>query len=117
AQLGRTKLWSLVQNTPSQARFPGGESLMEVQQRAVAAAQRIAADHAGKVVAVVSHGDTIRLLLSHVAGAHIDLFQRIHVDPGSVSVVSLGDGTPRLLRMNDTGSFEVPRRGRRRVRG
>jgi probable phosphoglycerate mutase len=44
AQLARTKLWKTVQQNPSNARFPNGESLLEVQERAVAAVESIAAD-------------------------------------------------------------------------
>jgi probable phosphoglycerate mutase len=116
-QLGRTRLWKLVQTTPSRARFPGGESLVETQQRLIRAAERIAADHPRRVVAVVSHGDPIRLLLCHLAGAHIDLFQRLVVEPASVSAVAIGEGSPRILRVNDTGDLAglVPKK--RRVAG
>jgi len=116
-QLARTKLWKLVQLAPSRARFPDGESLSEAQQRVLDAAERIASRHPRRVVAVVSHCDPIRLLLSHLAGAHIDQFQRMVVDPASVSAVALGDGIPRILRVNHTGDLAglVPRT--RRVRG
>ncbi|MDP9341382.1 MAG: MSMEG_4193 family putative phosphomutase [Actinomycetota bacterium] len=105
AQLSRTKLWRSVQSTPSAVRFPGGETLLEVQQRAVRQAATIAAAHPKSVVALVSHGDVIRLLLAHYAGMHVDLFQRLVVSPASVSVVAAGEGVPRILRMNDTGGL------------
>ncbi len=122
AQLARTKLWRLVQQVPSGARFPGGESLLEVQQRMVREADRIVAAHPRAAVVVVSHGDPIRLLLAHFAGVHPDLFQRLAVDPASVSAILAGDGVPRILKVNDTGGLSdlVPRRrkaGPRKVRG
>lgn len=112
AQLARTKLWRTVQHVPSRARFPGGESLLEVQGRAVRATDRILASHPKGTAAVFSHGDVIRLLLAHFIGVHPDLFQRLIVDPGSVSVVSAGDGIPRIIKMNDTGGLAdlVPRK-------
>jgi broad specificity phosphatase PhoE len=105
AQLVRTSLWKRVHQNPSSVRFPGGESLPEVQRRSVEALGVIGAKHAARPVAVVTHADVIRLVLAHYAGVHLDLFQRMVVSPASISVVALGDGQPRILRMNDIGSL------------
>jgi probable phosphomutase (TIGR03848 family) len=104
-QIGRTRLWRRIRVLPSSARFPAGESLTEVQARALRALERIAEGHRKGLVAVVSHGDPIRLALAHYAGVPLDLFQRLEVEPASVSAVSLGSGPPRILRLNDTGGF------------
>ncbi len=118
AQLARTKLWRSIQQSPSTARFPGGETLLEVQERAVGEVTRLMQEHPRGVVALVSHGDPIRLLLAHFAGVHVDLFQRIVVDPASVSVVAAGDGMPRIVKVNDTGGLDglARRRPRRRAK-
>ncbi|HZD18993.1 MAG TPA: MSMEG_4193 family putative phosphomutase [Actinomycetota bacterium] len=119
-QARRTKLWRTVQQAPSMVRFPGGESLLEVQGRAVAELDAIAAAHPRGTVAVVSHADVIRLLVAHLAGTHADHLQRLIVDPGSISVVALGDRIPRLVKLNDTGdlaSLRPRRRPRPKVRG
>lgn len=119
AQLARTALWKELQTTPSAIRFPGGETLGEVQQRSVCALDEIVARHPRRAVAVVTHADVIRLALAHYAGVHVDLFQRLVVGPTSVSAVLLGDRLPRILKMNDTGSLEdlVPPRRRAGARG
>lgn len=123
AALRRTVLWRRVHKLPSSVRFPGGESLQEVRERGVRALEEIAAKQRSGVVAVVTHGDVIRLALAHYAGIHIDLFHRLVADPASVTAVALSDGPPRILRVNDTGSLTdlVPPRPRRprarRVRG
>jgi probable phosphomutase (TIGR03848 family) len=113
SQLRRTRLWRTVMHAPSNVRFPGGESLLEVQARAVHAALDVAREHPRGMVAIVSHADVIRLLVAHVAGTHPDHLQRWSVDTGSISAVSLSDGVPRLLAVNDTGdlSFLRSRRG------
>lgn len=103
-QLARTKLWRDLLRAPSLTRFPNGETLEEVQTRAVAIVGEIARRHRRKVVAVASHADVIRLLLAHFSGVHTDLFQRTAVSPASVSAVVLEGGTPRVLRVNDTGT-------------
>jgi probable phosphomutase (TIGR03848 family) len=105
-QLTRTKLWKQVQSSPSSVRFPEGESLSEVQHRAVTAFGDIAAAHPRGVAAVVTHADVIRLAVAHYCGVHLDLFQRFVVGTTSVSAILLGDRIPRVLRINDTGTLE-----------
>ena len=83
--------WKQVQQSPSSIRFPDGETLREVQERAVAALHEMSARHPRGTVAAVTHADVIRLVLAHFAGVHLDLFQRLIVSPASVSVVGLGD--------------------------
>jgi probable phosphoglycerate mutase len=117
AQVRKTKLWRTVERVPSAMRFPGGESLLEVQARAVDEVNRIAHDHRKGIVVVVSHADPIRLVIAHVAGAHADHLHRLVVDPGSITVVALGDGMPRLLKVNDTGDLAGLRSGSRKVGG
>src|SRR5262245_19886292 len=117
SQLRRTKLWRTVMAAPSNARFPGGESLLEVQARAVDAAFDIARDHPRGTVVVVSHADVIRLVVAHVAGTHPDHLHRLSIDTGSISAVSLTQGTPRLLAYNDTGDLAFLRSGRGKVGG
>jgi probable phosphomutase (TIGR03848 family) len=124
-ELARLPLWRVVQDQPSAARFPGGESLGEVQARAVQAVRRHdeavtreQGEHA--VWLAVSHGDVIKAVLADALGTHLDQFQRIVVDPGSISVVRYTPRRPFVLRVNDTGgdlAALLPARRRRRARG
>ena len=117
SQLRRTKLWRRVMFAPSNVRFPGGESLLEVQGRAVDATLDIAARHARGTVVVVSHADVIRLLVAHVAGMHADHLQRLSIDTASITALSISDGFPRLLTVNDTDDLDVLRSERGKLRG
>jgi probable phosphomutase (TIGR03848 family) len=115
-ELAREPLWKLVQATPSAARFPAGESLFEMQARAVLAVERLREAHPGQTVAVCSHADVIKALVCHYLGMHLDLFQRVVVGPASVTAFAFGPG-PRLVRLNDAGGnadLAPPRRARRR---
>ena len=98
--LARQKLWGVVQRWPSAARFPDGETLREVQSRALSEVEKIVEEHPRGSICFVSHGDVIKLLLAHYLGVHIDLFQRIVIAPGSVSGVTLLADGPRVLSMN-----------------
>ena len=117
SQLRRTKLWRRVMFAPSNVRFPGGESLLEVQGRAVDATLDIADRHARGTVLVVSHADVIRLLVAHLAGMHPDHLQRLSIDTASITAVSISDGFPRLLTVNDTDDLAVLRSGRGKLGG
>ena len=99
--LMKTKLWGTVQRFPSAARFPNGESVREVQTRAVAEIERLVAAHPKGKVCCVSHGDVIKLIAAHYLGVHIDLYQRIVIHPASVSVLSIGEHGPFVLALND----------------
>jgi len=109
AQLRRTRLWRSVMHAPSTVRFPGGESMLEVQARMVDAAMTLAAAHPGGTVVAVSHADPIRLLVTHLAGTHADHLQRLAIDTGSITVVALGEGIPRVVKVNDTGDLSALR--------
>jgi probable phosphomutase (TIGR03848 family) len=105
SELTHEKLWSLVQTQPSAATFPGGESLAAMQARSVAAIRRRDAafeeQHGpGAVWAAVSHGDIIKSILADALGMHLDLFQRISVAPGSVSIVRYGAHRPDVIATN-----------------
>lgn len=108
-ELSQEPLWTVVQQHPSAAVFPGGEGLAHVQARAVAAIRehdaRITAEHGpGAVWAVCSHGDVIKSVLADALGLHLDGFQRIVVEPCSVSVVRYTDTRPFVVKVNDTGT-------------
>jgi probable phosphoglycerate mutase len=103
--LRRTKLWNTVQRNPSRFSFPGGESFVDAGARVLDEIERIVARHPRGRIAVGTHGDLVRVLVSHFTGAHLDQFQRVMSEPASVSVVHVGDGAPRILLVNDTGSL------------
>lgn len=100
--------WAVVQAHASAAVFPGGESMRAMQARALDAVRRVDAEVAAAhgehaVWAAVSHGDVIKAVLADALGMHLDAFQRIVVDPASVSVVRYAPLRPFAVRMNDTG--------------
>ena len=90
----------LFRSYPSIFRFPGGETLREVQARGVATIEQLRATHPDQVIAVFSHGDVIRTVLAHYLGVPLDLFQRIAIATASVSVLGFFDGRPMVLGVN-----------------
>jgi probable phosphoglycerate mutase len=104
-RLAREPLWRVVQAHPSAVRFPGpeGESMTGMQDRAVSAV-RDWNERLGRqaVYVVCSHGDVIKSILADSLGMHLDMCQRIQVDPCSLSVIRYTPLRPFVLRMNDT---------------
>jgi probable phosphomutase (TIGR03848 family) len=127
ASLAKDPLWPVVQAHPSGVTFPGGESMAAMAERAVRAVRevdaRLAASTGEDALWVAcSHGDVIKAILADALGLHLDLFQRLVVDPCSVSAVRYTAGRPFVLSTNDTAGdlsrFLPPpprARGRRRV--
>jgi probable phosphomutase (TIGR03848 family) len=105
-RLAKDPLWRVVQAHPSAVRFPGedAESMPDVQHRAVRAVRewnaRLGAD---AVYLICSHGDVIKAVIADSLGLHLDLFQRLQVDPCSLTVIRYTPLRPFLVRMNDTG--------------
>ncbi|MFE4667704.1 histidine phosphatase family protein [Streptomyces sp. NPDC056716] len=109
-------LMDIVQSHPSAAAFPGGESMRAMAHRAAEAVRewnaRVERDHgADAVYLMCSHGDIIKALVADALGLHLDLFQRISVEPCSITVIRYTRLRPFLLRLGDTGDFAslVPR--------
>lgn len=124
-ELAKDPLWRTVQSQPSAVRFPGGESMVEMSARAVTTVRdwntRLTAEHGADVVwAAFSHGDVIKAILADALGMHLDAFQRIVVNPASVSVVHYNDQQPLVWTMNSTAGDLAPlfhRKPRRSGRG
>jgi probable phosphomutase (TIGR03848 family) len=107
-KLSDEPLWRVVQAHPSAAVFPDGEGLAGMQARAVAAVRRqdarITAAHGPRAVWLAcSHGDVIKSILADALASHLDNFQRIVVDPCSISVVLYTETRPFVVRVNDLG--------------
>lgn len=105
-ELAKEPLWKVVQQHPSAAVFPGldGEALRDTQSRAVAAVRdwnaRLGPD---ATWLACSHADVIKAVVADALGLHLDGFQRISIDPCSVTVIRYTELRPFVVRLNDTG--------------
>lgn len=102
--LSKEPMWATVQAHPTAAHFPGGESLRAMQQRAVDAVRSWNAQVGDGMYAIISHGDVLKALLADALGMHLDAFQRIRVDPASLSIVQYTAHRPFVIRTNDTST-------------
>lgn len=105
-RLAKEPLWRVVQAHPSAMRFPGenGESMLDMQHRAVSAVREWNAALGPEAVYLVcSHGDVIKSVIADSLGMHLDMLQRIQIDPCSLSIIRYTPLRPFVLRLNDTG--------------
>ncbi len=122
-QLSRLKLWKTLAVAPSQVRMPQGESFIEVQNRVVSQLEALTreddpepvpADLDGKephekVIAVVAHGDVVRLAVAHYLNMALDDFQRLHVSLASVTIVHVSPKSPpQVIAVNQIPGFSWP---------
>ncbi len=119
-KLSKEPLWKQVQGHPSAVTFPGGESMRAMQQRAVEAVRYWNMEFGDKAVyALISHGDVIKAVVADALGMHLDQFQRISVDPGSMCIIEYTPLRPFVVRTNDTGSdlsFMHPQKKKKKAR-
>lgn len=95
------KMWQVVQEYPSRAEFPNGETLRGAQMRMVNALEKLVAAHPDEMIAVVSHADMIKMAVAHYLGTHLDNFQRIEISPASLTTLILGHSRPYVGTVND----------------
>lgn len=121
--LAKEPMWRTVQAHPAGASFPDGEAMADMAARAVASVRewdaRVEEEHGPDASWVaVSHGDVIKAILADALGMHLDMFQRLSVDPASLSVVRYTTHRPFVLSVNsvagDLSGLKPPKRRRRR---
>jgi len=88
---------------PTSVRFPGGESLSEMQARVIPAARELRLRHAGESIAVVTHSGTIRIMLAEAMGLDLDRMFRIGQRYGGVTLIRYFGESPVVETVNGTG--------------
>ena len=84
--------------------FPNGEGIAQMQARAMTSVHESVSVKSKGAAVIVSHGDVIKSIVASALGMHLDEFQRIVIDPASVSIVDYSTIKPRVLLLNDTRS-------------
>jgi probable phosphomutase (TIGR03848 family) len=100
AILAKRPLWREIQRRPSTVRFPNGESFLEMASRSSEAVTNLSLP--GKTTIFVSHGDVIKSIVAGFLGLHLDQFQRIAIEPASITKISLHEGSPVINFINST---------------
>jgi broad specificity phosphatase PhoE len=105
AELAKLPEWKRLMADPVGFSFPGGESILQVQERIVGFAEEVRESHPGELVVAVSHADVIRVAIASALGAPLSAMHRIWVSTASVSVVSYGHKGVSVLALNASGDL------------
>jgi len=89
-------------DSPADTRLPGGETLQEVQARALAVIETIAAHHRGQRIAVVAHGGVNKTILLGLLGVPLSYHWRIRQANACINIVELDGALARVVVLNDT---------------
>jgi probable phosphomutase (TIGR03848 family) len=103
--LSKEPLWKKVQSRPSTVTFPDGEAMVSMQKRAMKSVENALLSRGRGNVILVSHGDVIKAIVAASLSLDLDHFQRIVVDPASISIIDYSSSTPRLILLNDSRSM------------
>jgi probable phosphoglycerate mutase len=106
-ELQKQVQWERFNSFRSGTRIPGGETIIEVQQRFVRWMDAIRHERPGERVIAVSHGDPIKAAVIYYAGLHLDMFNRFDISLTSVSVISVDDSQARVLTVNNVGGLPL----------
>jgi probable phosphomutase (TIGR03848 family) len=98
ALLAKEDLWKAIQNRPSTVRFPRGESFAEMSLRANQAVLDLAKGK--KRIVIMSHGDVIKSIVAFHLGLALDSFQRISIDPASITTLRIPSS--QVISVNNT---------------
>ena len=120
--LSKNKLWRTVQESPSRMYFPSGEGIGQMQARAMQTVHEMAGLKKKGSGVLVSHGDVIKAIVASALGIHLDEFQRVVIDPASITVVEYSGIKPRILLLNDTRGYvsdllQAPKRSKNLLGG
>jgi probable phosphomutase (TIGR03848 family) len=107
AELQATDAWKQMQARPLDFCFPNGESNAMMHARIVATIDALVAAHPQQTIALVSHADPIKIALAHYLGMNLNDFERLAIEPASVSVLQFDQCGVVLSRLNDTGQLDV----------
>ena len=128
-QLRRIKLWKTVLESPTQMRFPNGETIAEVQTRVINDLTALASLHQVEpgeekekkeeiIIAAVAHADVVRLALTHYLNMALDDFHRLVVFPASISMVHLPrEGRPLVVHINQVAGYAWPEKSDPQTKG
>jgi probable phosphoglycerate mutase len=98
--------WPVWRDCRSIATIPGGESMRQVQERAVEALFDLRQTHRDGRVLIVSHGDVIRAALLFALGMPLDFYSRIEVGLASINTIHIDNSGIRVLGVNERPRLE-----------
>ena len=103
SSLMRNAAWREIHKNPASVRFPNGETLPEVQTRALLGLDFHIQTRA-KNILISTHADVIKVLILHALGTHLNNIDKLQIDNASISIIDRDKNGFRVVRVNDTNT-------------
>ncbi len=100
------ELWRQSRVDPSEITLPDGESVREMAQRSIRAFETVVETNPGKQIVMVTHQYIVRAIVAYTLGVSNSIFRKFDIDNASLSAIRVGNGTFRLIMLNDTSCLE-----------
>ncbi len=101
--LMRNAAWREIHKNPASVRFPNGETLPEVQTRALLGIDKYV-NKKSKNILISTHADVVKVLVLHALGTHLNNIDKISVDNASISIIDRTKDGFRVIKVNDTSA-------------
>jgi broad specificity phosphatase PhoE len=103
SSLMRNKAWREIHKNPASVRFPNGETLPEVQTRALLGLD-LHLNTKAKNILISTHADVVKVLILHALGTHLNNIDKVSIDNASISIIDKTENGLRVVRVNDNSS-------------
>lgn len=103
SSLMRNSKWREIHKHPASVRFPNGETLPEVQARALLGLD-LHLKKGAKNILISTHADVVKVLVLHALGTHLNNVDKIAIDNASISILERDGNDLKVLRVNDNSS-------------
>lgn len=103
SSLMRNASWREIHKHPASVRFPNGETLPEVQTRALLGLDTHVRKSA-KNILISTHADVVKVLILHALGTHLNNIDKLAIDNASISILEREGNDLKVLRVNDNSS-------------
>ena len=103
SSLMRNAAWREIHKNPASVRFPNGETLPEVQTRALLGIDKFL-HNKSKNILISTHADVVKVLILHALGTHLNNIDKVSIDNASISVIDRTKEGLRVIKVNDTSA-------------
>ncbi|MBL7069421.1 MAG: histidine phosphatase family protein [Candidatus Omnitrophica bacterium] len=100
------ELYRLWPRSPEKLKMPKGEHMLDFTRRVKRCFNEIARKNRRKVVVIVAHGGSLRVILLKLLKKTLDKMWEIEQETAAFSVIDFVGGVPKILKINDTSHLK-----------
>ena len=102
------ELYELWLKSPEQVRFPHGERLVDVRDRAMRSIEAWERQHDGQSVLLVTHDVVAKVVFCAMLSLEVSAFRHFDQDNAAINRFEVRDGSYIIKTLNETGHLRTP---------